>query len=76
MSDDLEIFKIQRPLATNAPEHPGFLIYNEDRSIQEIIPYEFLSHVWPGDRLKIYVLGRMDEKGQLFIEEVVDEQDW
>jgi hypothetical protein len=74
----MEIFKIQRPLATNW-EVPKALVYNEDHSVEFFIPVDDgileTFFVEAGMPAKLYVLGEL-KRGEFVIDEVVEEQDW
>lgn len=73
------VFKVQRPLMTNA--EPCFLIYNEARDIEGQIPVDNCPDVLDlfadGD-LKVYVHGTYDPlTGLIHIEDTkLDPEDW
>jgi len=69
------IFKVQRPLASNAQEL-YCLVYDEHRKHEFHVPYTpELGELFGLHNSKIYVEGSYVNK-ELIIEEVVDDQDW
>ncbi len=79
MSKKEQIFKVQLPLYTNAPE-PQAHVYNEDRSfIGEVPITEDLKSLFPPGVFKIFVTGTIDDKGVVDVGGAVyqeDELDW
>ena len=69
----LEIFKIQRPIASSSQI---LLIYNEDRSVYGNLPMSQELAGLMGTDYKIYVKGYVDDEGMLYIEEKVEPQLW
>ena len=69
------IFKIQRPLMSTG-NNPPYMLYNESRSITRYIPADMIDDIWPGNEVKIYVRGHIDDKGKLHIDKRVKNQSW
>ena len=69
-----DVFKVQRPLAGNAVEEA--LFYNEDKSILDYIPLEWLPENFFRGKDKVYILASINEEEQLLIHEYVDQPDW
>ena len=67
----LEIFKIQRPFVGK-----DFLLYNEDRSIEQFLPKTEELNELVGSAYKIYVKAKLEDNGTLMIEGLADNQDW
>lgn len=75
----LEIFKVQIPVSTNAPARSErCLIYNEDRSIEEMLPIRGLLRYFKKGVYKRYMYGFVDDQGvlQLFDLPRLKEQNW
>lgn len=71
-----EVLKVQWPIVGNE-----VLIYNEDRSIYATAPCSmFEEHdevaEYLKEELKTYIMGHIDEKGQLVIDSWLAEQDY
>lgn len=71
----VEVFKLQRPMATNDPE-PKMLVYNQTRSWQGEIALNQDMYNFFGDSYKKYVRAYIDEQGRLNIVEGITNQDW
>lgn len=77
-----EIFKVQRPLwGLPKGAAPEALVYNEDRSVLELIPYdERLGRFFEDDESKIYMVGEVEKphsgKIKITLLEIVGEQEW
>jgi len=69
-----EIFKIQRPLFTNAGV-PMVLIYNKDRSISHEFPFTSVESLFNDGELKVYVEADSDVRGLEVIRKV-EAQNW
>lgn len=70
------IFKVQIPIVSNVIE-PDALVYNEDRSILEEVPVTMeLQELFPPGVAKIYVKGTYNQKGEIDLQEVVEDQPW
>lgn len=70
-----QIWKLQRPLATNDP-YPCVMAYTEGKVQMAMIPMpdEMMDEIF-GDELKIYVRGTV-VNGILKVDKIVEEQDW
>lgn len=70
-----DIVKVQKPLFTSEPEAPMALVYNEDRSLNVMVPYtEDLERLF-GDDMKQYWLADWSG-GEVELLKEVGEQDW
>lgn len=65
-----EVFKLQRPVVTNAPQSL-VLAYNKDRSAQGQFPMTDRLRRLFGNEYKIYVQGYLDELGQINLVDLV-----
>lgn len=77
----MEIFKLQRPLASSDPTIGvwNIMVYNEDQSILTILEADSEGRVARlfGFNMKIYVYGTYDEKMHcLTIHKEAPDQDW
>lgn len=73
---ELLIVKIQAPLSSNV-ENPGYLIYNEDRSLMDQVVLEDPAIIeWFSGDPKMYVEARLWIDGTLQLMRRVEEQDW
>lgn len=73
------IFKIQRPLDLKASTKDyEALIYNEDRSIEFMVPMDAMGQIWNDAKNphKIYVEAELDEDEGFVIDAIVEEQPW
>lgn len=73
------IFKIQRPLDLKAStDDYKALIYNEDRSIEFMVPMGSMEQFWSDAKNphKIYVEAELDEDEGFVIDAIVEEQTW
>lgn len=73
------IFKIQRPISAEVSgSDDEVLIYNEDRSIEFMIPMSLMERFWldVGAYLKVYVEAEIDEDEGFVIDSIVEEQPW
>lgn len=69
------VVKVQRPLASNTP-NPGFLVYNEDRSLMEELAMDPAIIEWFGDDLKMYAKVRLWVDGTLQMVCRVEDLPW
>ena len=69
-----EIFKIQLPIRTTEPV-PKALIYNEDRSIEEIFPASSFKSLFENGEMKIFHYGELID-GTLNINHRAPNQEW
>lgn len=67
------IVKVQVPLGGN--DMSQALIYNEDRSIQVMVPVEEVNPMM-GGRVKVYAHAKVNRKGLLLIGDEAGEQAW
>ncbi len=73
-----QIFKVQKPLATNDPQ-PKALVYNEDRSVEIMIPMPELPNRVSNrlvDRPKAYFYGVATETGVDFTGDAPAPSSW
>ena len=70
----IQIFKIQRPLAYGQ-EHQ-YLVYNEDKSIIDMMNIPELGKLFGEYEYKVYVTGYVDEDLNLVVVEKIEEQEW
>lgn len=67
------IFKIQRPLAGDTSQ---MLVYNKDRSVEFMLPFDGTARAWMGDAPKKYAHCHVKD-GRLNIDqEIEDDFDW
>lgn len=75
----IEIFKLQRPLASNEP-NPPMLVYNESRSIYEHLPFTEEFRQMFGSDEKLFFKGRIKvtgkDEGNLDLIEPVEDPGW
>lgn len=76
------IMKIQRPIASNCDGHPGYLMYDENREYECIIPYiseEYEKDLFSRHELKVYHEVEVIDFGNHFITTILDrvgDQSW
>lgn len=69
------VVKIQRPLSSNV-ENPGYLVYNEDRSLMEEMSGDAFSEYFEEGDLKIYAYARLWADGTFQVVCRVEAQPW
>ena len=78
--DGPEVYKVQRPLMTNAPDGmAGLLIYNESRAIEFLTQDNEELREAMGEREKVYVhaeIGAAPNRFWLINPKIVEDEDW
>lgn len=72
------IFKLQRPVYDSDGDYDQVMLYNEDRSVDQIIQMsrDEIEELF-GDEYKVYVKGVIKNDGIMRVMNVLDEeQDW
>lgn len=71
------ILKVQRPITTNAPEGESqILVYNEDRSLQEMLRADDTLMEMFGDDYKFYCKARLWRDGVLQLIARCEDKEW
>jgi hypothetical protein len=68
------IVKVQRPLAGSVSDPPA-LVYNEDRSLMQYVPFNYMLRSRMGDDLKQYWWAYVQAK-VLYLDRPAPEQEW
>jgi len=72
------IVKIQIPVSycLSGDKVPEALIYNEDRSVQLMVPVDKVTGIFKDDEYKIFCNATINDKNKLVIGTRAPEQDW
>lgn len=79
LHENLQVFKVQRPLQSNAPGGMNqLLVYNADRSIfsEMLVGPNAFKDIFPNGGHKTFVTGKILEGEKLYMHEFVPVQDW
>lgn len=71
-----QIIKLQRPLATNM-DQAQVLVYNEDRSLERMLPYtDDMQKLFGSDQKQYWLADIPKKTGYIKLIQQVEEQDW
>ena len=70
----LQVFKIQRPIVYG--QEYQYLVYNEDKSIIDMMDTPELAILFEEYEYKVYVTGYLDKDSNLVVVEKIEEQAW
>ncbi len=80
MEDNLQIFKIQRPVYASheVPFMQELLVYNQMRTIQDTMNAgpEACKEIFPNNEFKVFVWGKVLPNGRLYMHTRILPQDW
>lgn len=70
----IQVFKIQRPVVYG--QEYEYLVYNEDKSILDMVNTPELGKLFDEYEYIVYVTGYLDEDLNLVVVEKIEEQEW